>query len=293
MTKEEFTKLAQNMVILDGATGSNLMKAGMPRGVCAEQWILEHEQSLIDLQRAYVEAGSQIVCAPTFGANRINLSMHGLQDQLGDMNKRLVEMSQRATEGRAYVAGDMSTGGKRIGSSEEATYEEAYERYREQITFLVSAGVDLLIVETMISIDETAAALEAAQAVCDLPVLCSMTVEADGSLFFGGNVLEAMETLQEMGASAVGINCSLGPDQLEAVVSNLKKIARVPVIAKPNAGLPTINEKGEALYSMEPEDFGYYMKKLADAGAGVIGGCCGTTPEYIRQMCRQVMELSV
>ena len=284
MTKQEFEKLAEKIVFLDGATGSNLMKAGMPRGVCAEQWILEHADVLVDLQRAYVKAGSQIVYAPTFGANRLNLASHGLLDQIGDMNRRLVELSQRAADGRAYVAGDVTTGGRMLGASADATYEEAYERYREQIAYLAEAGVDLIVAETMIGIDETVAAVEAAQSVCDLPVLCSMTVQADGSLFFGGTAQAALETLQEVGASAVGINCSVGPDQLISVVANLKAIAKVPVIAKPNAGMPVITETGEALYSMTPEDFGYHMKELVRAGAGIIGGCCGTTPDYIREM---------
>ena len=132
--------------------------------------------------------------------------------------------------------------------------------------------MDLIVAETMIGIDETVAAVEAAQSVCDLPVLCSMTVQADGSLFFGGTAQAALETLQEVGASAVGINCSVGPDQL------------ISVVAKPNAGMPVITETGEALYSMTPEDFGYHMKELVRAGAGIIGGCCGTTPDYIREM---------
>lgn len=288
MTKEEFRELAEKIVVLDGATGSNLMKAGMPRGVCTEEWVLEHEQVLIDLQRAYVEAGSQIVYAPTFGANRLMLSSFGKEKELVEMNRRLVELSQRAAEGRAYVAGDITTGGRILGSTPEASYEEALERYKEQISALEQSGVDLLVAETMINIDETVAAVEAAQSVSDLPILCSMTIEADGSIFSGGNILEAMETLQTMGADAVGVNCSVGPDQLVSVISNLKGIAQVPVIAKPNAGMPTITEKGEAIYSMNAEDFGKHMAKLMEAGAGVIGGCCGTTPEFIKAICKNL-----
>ncbi|MDO5539734.1 MAG: homocysteine S-methyltransferase family protein [Eubacteriales bacterium] len=288
MTRDEFQKLSQDIIILDGATGSNMIKAGMPRGISTEKWILEHPEILISLQRDYVEAGSQVVMAPTFGANRRTLAMHGLEGQLEEMNRRLVQISQEAVEGRAYVAGDLSTGGRALGSAEDATYEEALERYKEQIFCLAKAGADLLIAETMIDMDETTAAVEAAHEVCDLPVLCSMTVEADGSIFAGGSAAEAVEMLQEVGADAVGINCSVGPDQLPAVVANMKKVARVPIIVKPNAGMPQITEKGEALYSMAPEDFGKYMKTLVDAGAGIIGGCCGTTPEYIREMCKYI-----
>lgn len=291
MTREEFQILSRKPVILDGATGSNLMRAGMPRGVCTEQWVLEHEDVLIELQRAYVDAGSQIVLAPTFGANRCNLGAHGLADNLADMNRRLVDISMRAVGGRAYIAGDLSTSGRVIGSSGEATYEEALERYREQISVLAETGVDLLIAETMLTIDETAAAVEAAAEVCDLPILCSMTVQADGSLFFGGDARTAAETLQALGASAVGINCSVGPDQLASVIAGIRKIAEVPVIAKPNAGMPTITEKGEAFYSMTPKDFAYHMEQLVRAGAGLIGGCCGTTPEYIREMCGRILPV--
>lgn len=293
MTKKEFEVLAEKIIILDGATGSNLLRAGMPRGVCTEQWVLEHENVLIELQRAYVEAGSQIVLAPTFGANRRNLASHGLETRIAQMNRRLVDISRRAVGGRAYVAGDITTGGQIFGATPDATYEEAFERYQEQILCLAEAGVDLIIAETMISIDETVAAVEAAHAVCDLPILCSMTVEADGSVFTGGTARSALETLQEIGASAVGVNCSVGPDQLVSVIRNLKEIAKVPVIAKPNAGMPKITEKGEALYSMTPEDFGYHMEQLVRAGAGIIGGCCGTTPDYIREMCGRVAGLSV
>lgn len=286
MTREEFQILSQKIIVLDGATGSNLIRAGMPRGVCTEQWVLEHRDVMIQLQREYVEAGSQMVMAPTFGANRAALSRFGLEGQLKDLNRRLVELSQEAVEGRAYIAADLSTGGKVPGSAPDATYEAALERYKEQISILAEAGADLLIAETMISIDETMAAVEAAQLVSDLPIMCSMTVEADGSLFAGGNAREAVETLQEMGAVAVGINCSVGPDQLESVVANMKEVAKVPVIAKPNAGLPMITETGEALYSMGAEDFARYMMRLIAAGAGIVGGCCGTTPEYIRELCK-------
>lgn len=284
MTKEEFLKLAQQVIILDGATGSNLIKAGMPRGVCTEQWVLEHEEVLIHLQREYVEAGSQIVYAPTFGGNRMSLESFGMESQIEELNKRLVDLSQRAVQGRAYVAGDLTTCGKILGSCEEASYEAAFERYKEQITYLVRAGVDLLVAETMINIDEAVAAVEAANAVCDLPIMCSMTVEADGTIFSGGSAVEAVQTLQEVGASAVGVNCSVGPDQLEAVVANMKQIAAVPLLVKPNAGMPVITEKGEAVYSMSPDDFGRHMKKLVAAGASVVGGCCGTTPEFIKSL---------
>ena len=270
MTREEFEQLAgAGVILLDGATGSNLTKAGMPKGVSTELWVLEHPDILANLQKAYVEAGSQIVYAPTFGANRLKLADYGRENEVEELNARL-------------IAGDFSTPGKMLQPKGDLSYEELLESYTEQVTAVANAGVDLLVAETMLSVDETCVFMDAALSVCDLPIMCSLTLEADGSALFGGNAVEAVETLQEMGASAVGLNCSVGPDQLEAVVNSMKKVARVPVIVKPNAGLPKITPTGEAIYSMDAPTFAKYMNILVDAGAGIVGGCCGTTPEYIR-----------
>ena len=280
MTKQEFQNLvSQGPLILDGATGSNLMKAGMPKGVCTEQWILEHPAALTKLQQEYVDAGSQIIYAPTFAANRISLKEHGLEDEMISMISRLVSLSKSCAKERCYVAGDLTTTGKT-----DIPYEELYNVYQEQISCLADAGADLLVAETMMTLDETMAAVEAAHAVCGLPILCSLTIESDGSLFFGGNIFETAVTLQEIGADAVGINCSSGPDQFESIISSLKDSLTVPVIAKPNAGMPTIDEKGEAHYSMDAPEFARHMKRLVELGADIVGGCCGTTPEFIREL---------
>lgn len=285
MTKQEFQALTnKEVVLLDGATGSNLRKAGMPVGISSEQWVLEHPQVLQDLQRAYVDAGSQIVYAPTFAANRISMRNFNLQDRIVELNTRLVKISKDAVGNRALVAGDLTTTGQLMEPRGPLTYEELYQAYQEQIRALADAGADLLVAETMLSVDETMVALDAAQSVCDLPMMCSLTLEADGSAMYGGNAVEAVMTLQEMGAAAVGLNCSVGPDQLESVVTNMRKVAQVPIIAKPNAGMPVIDEKGEAHYSMDAETFAEYTRKLVAAGAGLVGGCCGTTPEYIKQL---------
>ncbi|MEY8427202.1 homocysteine S-methyltransferase family protein [Lachnospiraceae bacterium 46-15] len=280
MTKQEFQDLVgRGPLILDGATGSNLMKAGMPKGVCTEQWILEHPAVLTELQQEYVDAGSQIIYAPTFAANRISLAEHGLENKMKQMIFQLVSLSKSCAKEGCWVAGDLTTTGKT-----DIPYEELYTVYQEQISCLADAGVDLLVAETMMTLDETMAAVEAAHAVCDLPILCSLTIESDGSLFFGGNIFETAVTLQEIGADAVGINCSAGPDQFESIISTLKESLTVPVIAKPNAGMPTIDEKGEAHYSMGAPEFARHMKRLVELGADIVGGCCGTTPEFIREL---------
>lgn len=284
MTKNDFKELTKNPLLLDGATGSNLMAAGMPRGVCTETWILKHRDILKELQQSYVNAGSRVLYAPTFGANRMNLSLHHLEEHIKEMNDALVSLARESAKDMAFVAGDITTTGKMMEPAGDLTYETAFEVYKEQISYLSQAGVDFIIAETMINIEETLAAVDAASQVCDLPVLCSMTVEADGSIFSGGNAVEAALALESAGASAVGINCSVGPDQLVSVIRNIREAVSIPVIAKPNAGMPVIDDQGNAVYSMNPADFAKHMQVLVENGAGIIGGCCGTTPDFIREM---------
>ena len=284
MKREEFQTQIKFPLLLDGATGSNLMAAGMPRGVCTEIWVRDHKDVFLRLQKAYIEAGSQVIYAPTFGGNRISLSMHGLENEIEALNKTLVSYSLEAADDKVLVAGDLTTTGKMMAPAGELSYEQAFEVYQEQIHYLAEAGVDLLAVETMISIEETLAALDAALSVCDLPVMCSMTIESDGSLFTGGNIFEAALALESAGASAVGINCSVGPEQLVAIIRTLYETVSIPVIAKPNAGMPVIDDLGQAVYNMTPQDFALHTKTLVDMGASIVGGCCGTTPEFIRRM---------
>ena len=291
MTKQEFQELTQSIVLLDGATGSNLMAAGMPKGVCTEEWVLAHKDVIQNLQRAYIEAGSNIIYAPTFGGNRVSLTMHGLQDRMEEINRTLVSYSREVADEadhKVYVAADITTSGKMMAPAGEMTYEAAFEMYQEQIGILKDSGVDLIVAETMINIEETLAAVDAASTVCELPIMCTMTVDADGSIFSGGNAIEAAVSLEAAGADAVGVNCSVGPDQLVSVIRNIKENVSIPVIAKPNAGMPFIDDNGNAIYSMNAPDFARHVKALIDAGAGIVGGCCGTTPEYIREVAKMI-----
>lgn len=284
MTKKEFQKLTEQILLLDGATGSNLMANGMPRGICTETWVIEHKNIIQDLQRSYIQAGSQVIYAPTFGGNRLNLEKHGLADRIEEINHTLVGYSREIAGDNVYVAGDITTSGSFITADGEYTYENAFHMYQEQIRILADAGVDLIAAETMINIEETLAAVDAAASVCDLPIMCTMTVEADGSIFSGGNAVEAAVSLEAAGADAVGINCSVGPDQLVSVVRSIHEAVSIPVIAKPNAGMPVIDDSGAAVYSMLPEEFAKHMKVLIDNGASVTGGCCGTTPAFIKAL---------
>lgn len=285
MTKEEFFAL-KRPILLDGATGSNLMKRGMPRGVCTEQWVLEHPEALLELQRAYVAAGTQILYAPSFSANRYALRQHGLEDKTTEMNRALVALSRKAAAGKALVAGDLTTPGVPLAPDGPLHAEELFDIYAEQIRALAEAGADLLVAETLLSVEEAAIAVDVAQSVCKLPIICSLTVQSDGSAYFGGNCVEAVQTLQELGAAAVGINCSFGPEHMASLVKNMKATAQVPLLVKPNAGMPVIADDGTAVYPMGPEEFAAQMQRLIALGAELVGGCCGTTPEFIAALHR-------
>ncbi len=285
MNREPFKAWSAGQIrLLDGATGSNLRTAGMPTGVCGEAWICEHPEPLQALQRSYVDAGSEIVCAPTFGANRVLLGNYGLAHDVERLNRALVAISRAAVGHDALVAADLTTTGQAVLPGEDAAYRKLLDVYTEQAEAALSAGVDLVIIETLMGLTEAMAAVEAVRALCDLPILCSFSVQTDGKCYFDGNVFEAAEILPELGADAVGVNCSNGPDLLESVIAGVRRACSVPVIAKPNAGMPLMTDDGRAVYSMGPDAFAGHMKALLAAGASILGGCCGTTPEHIRAL---------
>lgn len=289
MTREEFITLSKDHILyLDGATGSNLVKAGMPSGVCPEQWILEHQGVMLQLQKDYVQAGTNILYAPTFTANRVKLAEYHLEKNMTSMIRDLVAISKKAAESTpghpVYVAGDLTMTGEQLKPMGKMNLETLIDIYKEQILCLVDAGADLLVVETMMSLAETRAALIAAKEVCDLPVIATLTFEADGRTLFGTDAKTAAIVLESLGASAIGANCSTGPAQMESIISEMVSHTKIPVIAKPNAGLPFLDENGTTCYNMEAEEFAEEMEVLVNAGATILGGCCGTTPEFIRQI---------
>ncbi len=285
MTREAFHKLLESRaLILDGATGSNLRVAGLPVGVCTEAWILDHPEILAGLQRAYADAGSDIIYAPSFGGNRLNLEMYGLAGRLTEMNRALVRLTKEAVGGRALVAGDMTTTGKPVDAAGGVTYADLLEIYREQAQALLDAGVDLFAVETMLGVTECSAAIEAIRSICDLPVLCTLSLDGVGGAYFDGDAEQAAQLLPALGADAIGVNCGQGPELYESVISRMAQLTDLPLIAKPNAGMPRILEDGSAVYSMTPGKFARGMQKLKKAGARILGGCCGTTPEHIAML---------
>ena len=307
MTKQEFSDLIKTgPIILDGATGTNLMEAGMPVGVCPESWVLENPQVLLDLQRHYVEAGRNIVYAPTFTANRIKLEEYDLAERLEEMNRKLVQLSREAVGEKALVAGEMTMTGQQLDPMGELMFEELVEVYKEQARVLCEAGVDLFVVETMMSLQESRAAVLAIREVCDLPIMVTLTYNEDGRTLFGTEPETAVVVLQSLGVDAIGINCSTGPMEMVEPVRKMAEYATVPIVAKPNAGLPELVEceclpegettpvkKKKTVYRMTPEEFAEAGVALVEAGASILGGCCGTTDAHIKALSDAVRGMTL
>jgi 5-methyltetrahydrofolate--homocysteine methyltransferase len=287
VTKSEFRELMnKKIVLLDGATGSNMQKSGMPTGVCPEKWILDNPRPFIELQKGYINAGSDILYAPTFTCSRIKLEEYGLEKDIEAMNAGLVTLSKQAIEEAAvsnrkiFIAGDLTLTGQQLYPLGSLKFDELVDIYKEQITYILKAGVDLFVIETMMSLGECRAALLAVKETTDLPVMVTLTFNENNKTLYGTDPITAVTVLQNMGADAVGVNCSTGPDKMVEIISLMKEYAIVPIIAKPNAGLPELIE-GETVFNMGPSEFAEQTANLVRAGASIVGGCCGTTIEHM------------
>ena len=281
LTKEEFQeKINCGVRILDGATGSNLRAVGMPKGCCTEQWVLEHPEPLVALQRAYAQAGAQIIYAPTFQAQPIALKAVGLDKQTESVNEALVALSRSAAPG-CLIAGDLTTLATFCDSWDPDCFDLLVENYRRQIRGLIDGGADLLVGETLLYQQEAEAILTAAELEGAGAVMYSFTMQSDGSLFSGPDAGPILAELEKAGAAAVGFNCVAADMMTPYLVSKLRRYVKGPLVCKPNAGMPVINAAGIAEYAMTPEDFAVIMAQCKANGATMLGGCCGTTPAHI------------
>jgi len=274
--------LKNRIMLLDGAWGTELQKKGMPAGACPEIWALENPGRMAEIHRAYGDVGSDIIYTCTFGGNRLKLNQYGVND-IGETNRRLAAVAKNAVNSRILIAADIGPTGHFVEPFGDLPFEEAVRIYKEQIRGLVDGGVDLLVIETMMDIQEARAALIAAKEQTDLFTAVTMTFEPNGRTLNGTDPLAALITLQSLGADAVGCNCSTGPETMNTFIAAMKPYARVPLVAKPNAGLPRVVD-GITCFDMDSETFAQQAARIADSGANLIGGCCGTTPDHIRAL---------
>ena len=281
LTKEQFQeKIAAGIRFLDGATGSNLQKAGMPRGCCTEEWVLANPEALVSLQRAYAQAGSQIIYAPTFQAQPIALERVCLDRQTEAINAQLVALSRSAAPD-CLIGGNITTLAAFLETWDEGNFDLMVENYRRQIRGLIDGGADFLGAETLLNSQDAEAILTAAELEGAGAVTYTFTMQPDGSLFSGADAGHVLKGLEETGAAAVGFNCVAADMMTPYLISKLRRYVRGPLICKPNAGMPTINAQGIAEYSMNPEEFAAVLSDCKRMGATLFGGCCGTDPSYI------------
>jgi len=279
--------LAKKIVVLDGAMGTELQKMGMPGGVCPEQWCLDNPQNIRELYSSYQKAGAQIVYTCTFGANRFKLKQHGIKESSYQINNKLAHLAKLAVGKKTLVAGDIGPTGLFIEPFGALAFEEAVDAFKEQARGLIDGGCDLIVIETMIDIQEARAALLAVKEIKDIFTIVSMTYEKDGHTLNGTDPVTALITLQSLGANAVGCNCSTGPEKMVDFIAAMKPYATVPLVAKPNAGVPRL-EGRETIFEMDAQTFASFGRNLAKTGANMLGGCCGTTPVHIRELARAI-----
>lgn len=291
MGKQTFIDFIQDsIVVLDGATGTELQKRGMPPGISPEKWILENPEILVDIQKNYIKAGSNIIYTCTFGGNRLKLSEFGLEEKVIEINRSLVKISKKAAGNNAFVAGNIAATGQFIEPFGDMPFEKAVKIYKEQVKGLLEGGVDLFVIETMVDIQEARAALIAVKESCDLPICVSMTFDEDRRTLTGTDPITALITLQSLGADVVGCNCSTGPKDMIEVIKEMKPYAQIPLLAKPNAGLPTL-VNGKTEFDMGVLEFASYVKDFIEAGVNLLGGCCGTSPLYIKKVKEKIKTL--
>lgn len=266
--------------ILDGATGTELQKCGFSGGGCAEAWVLEHPDAMLDIQRRYVAAGSRIIYTPTFGANRVKLEAAGIFNRVHEYNLRLAAIAREAAGDTALVAGDIAPTGLFLAPLGTASFEELVDIYTEQAAALEEAGVDLFVIETMMTLPEARAALLAVRSVSKKPAIVSFTCDGHGRTLTGTDAAAALTVMQGMGADAFGLNCSVGPRDILAQIERLRPWAEIPLLAKPNAGLPHVVD-GRTEYDCPPDEFAACTREFAAAGVAFFGGCCGTDEHHI------------
>ena len=274
---------AGEVFVIDGATGTNLQRTGLPVGASAEIWVLENPEAIADLERAFVAAGSDILLTCTFGGTRLRLEASGLADRFEEINRQAVEIAQSATAGTdVLVAGSLGPTGQMMAPLGTLSAEAAEGAYRAQAELLVDAGVDLLVIETQFDLAEAVAAVRGVRAVDgEIPLVCSFSYDRGTRTMMGVSPEAMAETIGGLAVDVLGINCGRSLDENLQALGRLRQATEKPIWFKPNAGLPEMDEDGKPTYSVSPAEIGALVPAWLAAGAQLVGGCCGTSPEHL------------
>lgn len=278
------TRLQQpSLLIADGAMGTMLQKAGLPRRVPPERWNLENPAAVSQVCRSYVEAGAEMVLTNTFGGNRVRLKADGLEGQAAEINRTAVRLAREAAGDRALVVGDMGPTGQLLQPLGALTYAEAVSAFAEQAAALSESGVDALAIETMSDLQEARAAVEGAQQASALPLLVSFSFDTRGRTMMGVKPAEAIQAMWPLGVTAVGANCGRTLSETLAAVQEMRRaVPSATLMAKPNAGLPRVEDDGASVYDVTPEIMAEFALKFVEQKVKIFGGCCGSTPAHIQ-----------
>lgn len=284
---------ASEVFVSDGATGTNLQKLGLPVGAAAELWVLENPEAILNLNRAFIEAGSDIVLTCTFGGTKLRLEASGLVDKFEEVNRKAVALTQEAVAGTAvWVAGSIGPTGHMLAPLGTVSEEEAEENFREQATILVESGVDLIVVETQFDLNEASAAVRGVRAVdAQIPLVCSFSYDRGTRTMMGVKPENMVEAIGSLDVDVLGINCGRSLEENLQALQMLRQATDKPLWFKPNAGLPGMDEDGKPTYSVTPEQMGALVPEWLAAGAQIVGGCCGTSPEHLAEISKAAKGL--
>jgi 5-methyltetrahydrofolate--homocysteine methyltransferase len=296
--KDRLNKIInERIIVLDGATGTELQKRGMPAGVSPEIWSSENPEVSSEIYRNYAQSGSDVLYSCTFGGTPFKLDEFGAADRTEEINRIIIENAVKTADAiaasggkRPFIAGDMGPSGQFIMPYGELGFEEAINGFKRQAQGLLDGGADLFVIETQIDIQECRAALIAVKEITDSFTMVTMTFDESGRSLNGTSPEAMAVILQSLGADAVGVNCSTGPAEMVKIIRRISSVVNIPIVAKPNAGMPVIKE-GKTVFPMGPEEFGSYAETFAEAGVNIMGGCCGTTPEHIKVFSDNMREL--
>jgi 5-methyltetrahydrofolate--homocysteine methyltransferase len=281
---------AGEVLIADGATGTMLQAAGLPMGTPGEAWILERPEEIMQLHRAYVKAGSQLILTSTFGGTQARLKAAGLDAQVAEINRRAAELARQVVGDDRYVGGDIGPTGEMMAPLGPLTYEAAVELFAEQAQALAAGGADVIYIETMSDLQEAKAAVEGAQQGCNLPVFCTFSFDTHGHTNMGVSPAQAAQAMAVLGVSAIGANCGHAPEEILNILPQIRKAAPdAYLIAKPNAGLPRMVER-QVVYDATPERMAELVRQYVDLGARVVGACCGSSPAHITAIAAAIRE---
>ncbi|MGM0438027.1 MAG: homocysteine S-methyltransferase family protein [Bacillota bacterium] len=277
-------KIKKNVLVFDGAIGTELQKNGLKAGEPPELWNLKNKKKVKRVHEAYYLAGSDIIQTNTFGANRLKLREYNLEDKIEEINKNSVKFIKEVSNDQVIISGSIGPTGELLKPIGNFSFNKAKNVFAEQINFLKEAGVDLITIETISDIQEARAAVIAAKEVSNLPILCSLTYEENGKTISGTGAESAAIILEAVGADIIGINCSIGPRDMINVLEKLKNSTHLPLSFKPNAGMPQLDSLGNTVYNADADYMADYVNKAVKNGANIIGGCCGTGPDYIKKV---------